>query len=201
MGTVDVLNIVNTVLIGVLMFGMGNACDLEKVRGLRTRPHPLIIGSVVQLILLPFVGWLLLQIVALPSNLAVALIVTVSMPGGTMSNVLCMIFQMDVSLSVAMTTFSSLASLGMIPLNLFIYLSLTSIIDTATVDWVGIGVTSAVVVVGTGAGVFAKTKVSQKISFVFQQLGLFAGLAIGVISVVINSISEAPLWELPGWYW
>lgn len=198
MDAIDILTVVNVVLIGVLMFGMGNACDVESVKAMRTKPHGLIIGSVIQLILLPFVGWVLLQIVPLPSNLAVALIVTVSMPGGTISNVICMVFQFDLPLSVAMTTFSSLASLGMIPLNLLIYLSLTGIIDTAVVDWTGIGMTTAVVVVGTLLGLWAKSKLEEEQSMVFQQIGLLAGLGIAVISIVINSLSEAPLWELPG---
>lgn len=198
MDAIQILQTVNITLVGLLMFGVANTCEIESIRELREKPQGLIIGSVIQLLVLPFVGWLLLQIFSLPSHIAAGLILTASMPGGTISNVVCLVFQFDVALSVAMTTFSSLASLGMIPLNAFLYLSVTKIVDTAKIDWAGIGVASAVVVVGTVAGFIAKAKVTEKTSYMFQQIGICSGVVLAITSIVINVLSDAPLWKLPG---
>ena len=49
------------------------------------------------------------------------LLIVCSSPGGSYSNLLCSIFNVDLALSISMTTASSILSILFLPMNLLIY--------------------------------------------------------------------------------
>ena len=66
-------------------------------------------------------------------------------PGGAISNILTFLVQADVALSVSMTTASSLAACAMLPLNLWLYITMTGLASDIEFQILGI-VLSALVV-------------------------------------------------------
>lgn len=97
-----------TPLLGVVMFGMGLTLKPSDFKPVLMHPKEIIIGELAQFIIMPFVAWILCNLLNLPPELALGVILVGCCPGGTASNVICYIAKGDVALSVAMTGVSTL---------------------------------------------------------------------------------------------
>jgi len=153
----------------------------------------------------PFIAFVLAKVFQLESHFAVAVIIVGSMPGGAMSNLFCLLFGYDLTLSVAMTTISSLCSVFMLPLNIFIYIASSNIVDESEgtsgdfeIDFLGIGISACVVVLGTITGIFINYKTeSEKLKRFIEWFGFQCGLGILAISMWRNAQSDIPIWKAP----
>ena len=105
-----------TIGLAVIMLGMGLTLGLEDWRRVVNRRVALSAGVVLQYTVMPALGWTLAWLYALPTPLAVGLILVSCCPGGTASNVICFLGRLDVALSVAMTATSTLLAVVMTPL-------------------------------------------------------------------------------------
>ncbi len=63
-----------TPLLGIVMFGMGLTLKPTDFVPVIKRPKDIIIGELAQFIIMPLIAWLLCQILALPSELALGVI-------------------------------------------------------------------------------------------------------------------------------
>lgn len=97
-----------TPMLGVVMFGMGLTLKPGDFKPILMRPKDIIVGELAQFIVMPFIAWLLCQLLQLPTELALGVILVGCCPGGTASNVICYLAQGDIALSVAMTGISTL---------------------------------------------------------------------------------------------
>lgn len=97
-----------TPLLGVVMFGMGLTLRPADFKPVLMRPKDIIAGELAQFIIMPLVAWLLCRILALPTQLALGVILVGCCPGGTASNVICYLAKGDTALSIAMTSVSTL---------------------------------------------------------------------------------------------
>ena len=77
-----------SVLLGVIMFGMGMTLTVQDFKTVFKRPWEVLIGVVAQFIIMPFVAWALVRLFALPPELAIGVILVGTCPGGTASNVI-----------------------------------------------------------------------------------------------------------------
>ena len=92
-----------TILLGVVMFGMGMTLKLEDFRLVFQRPRDVIVGALAQFTIMPGLAWLLAKGFNLPPDLAAGVILVGTCPGGTSSNVMTYLAKGDVALSVSMT--------------------------------------------------------------------------------------------------
>lgn len=97
-----------TPLLAIVMFGMGLTMKPTDFGPIFTRPKDIIIGELAQFIIMPMLAWLLCNLLKLPTELALGMILVGCCPGGTASNVMCYLAKGDVPLSIAMTTVSTL---------------------------------------------------------------------------------------------
>lgn len=97
-----------TPMLGVVMFGMGLTLKPSDFKPVLMRPKDIIVGELAQFIVMPFVAWALCQVLQLPTELALGVILVGCCPGGTASNVICYLAKGDIALSVAMTGVSTL---------------------------------------------------------------------------------------------
>ncbi|WP_096439151.1 bile acid:sodium symporter family protein [Alteribacter populi] len=97
-----------TILLGVVMFGMGLTLKAVDFKIVLTNPLPVIIGVCAQFIIMPLVAFLIAYLLNLPAELAAGLVLLGSVPGGTASNVMVYLAKGNLPLSIAMTSLSTL---------------------------------------------------------------------------------------------
>ena len=104
-----------SILLGVVMFGMGMATKLEDFKVVFSRPKDMAIGCVAQFTIMPALAWVLARAFGLDEALTVGVILVGCCPGGTASNVITFIAKGDLALSVGMTSVSTLLAPIMTP--------------------------------------------------------------------------------------
>ena len=103
-------------LLGLIMFGMGLTLNPQDFRIVFSRPKDVLIGCLAQFTVMPLLAWILTKAFALPSDLALGVILVGCCPGGTASNVITYLAKGDLALSVGMTAVSTLLAPLMTPL-------------------------------------------------------------------------------------
>ncbi|KOS62172.1 bile acid:sodium symporter family protein [Lysinibacillus agricola] len=109
-----------TILLGIVMFGMGLTLKAVDFKLVITNPVPVIIGVCAQYIIMPLSAFLIAYIMNLPAELAAGLVLLGSVPGGTASNVMVYLAKGNVPLSITMTSFSTLLAPIATPLILLL---------------------------------------------------------------------------------
>jgi bile acid:Na+ symporter, BASS family len=109
-----------TILLGVVMFGMGLTLKAVDFKIIFTKPLPVLIGVCAQFIIMPLVAFVIAKLLNLPAELAAGLVLLGCVPGGTASNVMVYLAKGNVPLSIAMTSVSTLLAPVMTPLLLLL---------------------------------------------------------------------------------
>ena len=92
-----------TILLGIVMFGMGMTLRMQDFKLVFSRPKNVFIGCIAQFTIMPALAWGLAKGFGLPPELAVGVILVGTCPGGTSSNVMTYLAKGDVALSVSIT--------------------------------------------------------------------------------------------------
>lgn len=108
-----------TLLLGIVMFGMGLTLKPVDFKIVFSNPLPVVVGVIAQFTIMPLVAFALAYILKLPAELAAGLVLLGSVPGGTASNVMVYLAKGNVALSVAMTSLSTLMAPIMTPMLLY----------------------------------------------------------------------------------
>ncbi|MYL19661.1 bile acid:sodium symporter family protein [Halobacillus litoralis] len=107
-----------TILLGVVMFGMGLTLKPVDFKMVVQKPLPVIIGVLSQFLIMPLAAFAIAYLLNLPAELAAGLVLLGSVPGGTSSNVMVFLARGNLALSVAMTSLSTLLAPVFTPLIL-----------------------------------------------------------------------------------
>ncbi len=97
-----------TILLGVVMFGMGLTLKPVDFQLVVKKPLPVIVGILAQFLIMPLGALLIAYLLGLSDQLAAGLVLLGSVPGGTASNVMVYLARGNLALSVAMTSLSTL---------------------------------------------------------------------------------------------
>ena len=103
-------------LLGVVMFGMGLALNLQDFKIVFSRPKDIIIGCMAQFTVMPLLAWGLAKVFQLDEALALGVVLVGCCPGGTASNVITYLAKGDLALSVGMTGVSTVLAPLLTPL-------------------------------------------------------------------------------------
>ena len=103
-------------ILTLLMFDLGLALKPADFRLIVTRPKPVLVGLLGQIILLPLIAWGIGQAFHLAPLFMIGLMLVACSPGGSSSNVFSMLARGDVALSVTLTACSSIVTLFTLPL-------------------------------------------------------------------------------------
>lgn len=103
------------VALGIIMLGMGLALTPADFKRVALFPRATFVGLFCQLILLPLVAFGMLQVLSLPPELAVGVMLLAFCPGGATSNLLSNLARADVALSITLTAISSMVTVFTIP--------------------------------------------------------------------------------------
>lgn len=105
-----------TLGLGIIMLGMGLTLKITDFKILFKNPRWIIIGVLTQFSVMPFLGWAISKILDLPNFFAVGLILVSCCPGGTASNVIAYLSNLNVAFSVTMTFISTITGVVLTPL-------------------------------------------------------------------------------------
>ncbi len=115
----EIAKTIAPICLSIIMFGLGLGLTLKDFKRVITNPQNFIIGFFGQVILLPVIAFLLIQIISLPAEIAIGVMVIAAAPGGVTSNVLTKFANGDVALSVTLTAVVSLVSIFSVPLIIY----------------------------------------------------------------------------------
>ncbi len=105
-----------TIGLGIIMLGMGLTLKISDFKILFKNPRWTIIGVFTQFSVMPFSGWAITKIFELPDFFAVGLILVSCCPGGTASNVIAYLSNLNVAFSVTMTFISTVTGVILTPI-------------------------------------------------------------------------------------
>jgi BASS family bile acid:Na+ symporter len=115
----EIAKTIAPVCLAIIMFGLGLGLTVADFTRLLKIPRDFIVGFFGQVILLPIVGLILIQIISLPPEIALGTMIIAAAPGGVMSNVLTKFANGDVALSISLTAVVSLISVITVPLIIY----------------------------------------------------------------------------------
>ena len=107
------------VCLAIIMFGLGLGLTISDFTRVIKNPRDFFVGFICQVILLPIVAFFLIQIITLPIEIAMGVMIIAAAPGGVTSNILTKFADGDVALSVSLTAIVSLLSVLIVPLIVF----------------------------------------------------------------------------------
>ena len=110
-----------SLLLGIIMLGMGMTLRTEDFKFAFLKPVPIIIGVVLQFLVMPALGFALAVFLKLPPEIAAGVVLVGACPGGTASNVMVYLSHGNVALSIAMTTISTLLAPLLTPWLILLY--------------------------------------------------------------------------------
>lgn len=179
-----------TPMLGVVMFGMGLTLKPSDFKPVLMRPKDIIIGELAQFIVMPLVAWLLCNLLQLPTELALGVILVGCCPGGTASNVICYLAKGDIALSVAMTAISTLLAPIVTPTLVFLLAGKEVAVDMTGMFLSIIQVVIVPIVLGLAANKYL-SKFSAKVTPLLPMISTFAIAAI--IGIVVSHSSASIL--------
>ena len=115
----EIAKTIAPVCLAIIMFGLGLGLTISDFTRVIKNPRDFFVGFICQVILLPIIAFLLIQIISLPIEIAMGVMIIAAAPGGVTSNILTKFADGDVALSVSLTAIVSLLSVLIVPLIAF----------------------------------------------------------------------------------
>ncbi|CAN4110721.1 unnamed protein product [Withania somnifera] len=167
-----------------IMLAMGLTLEIkELINLLLQRPLSILFGCAAQYTIMPALGMFLSKILGLPPSISVGLILLACCPGGTASNVVTLIAQGDVPLSIVMTACTTIAAVLLTP-----YLTKILAGTYVSVDAVKLSIsTLQVVVAPILLGSYMQHKFPKAVKIVTPFAPLLAVLATSLVAASIFS--------------
>ena len=107
------------VCLAIIMFGLGLGLTISDFTRVIKNPKDFLVGFICQVIVLPVVAFFLIQIISLPIEIAMGVMIIAAAPGGVTSNILTKFADGDVALSVSLTAIVSILSIFIVPFIVF----------------------------------------------------------------------------------
>ncbi|XP_042311096.1 sodium/bile acid cotransporter isoform X2 [Sceloporus undulatus] len=115
------LNVLAMAAIFTVMVTMGCNMEISKIKAHIRKPKGVAIAVVSQFGIMPLTAFALSKIFQLDPVEALAVLICGCCPGGNLSNILTLLSNGDLNLSIVMTGCSTFLALGMMPLLLYLY--------------------------------------------------------------------------------
>jgi len=97
-------------LFAFTMLGIGAILNYEDFIFIIKKPYIILLGTLAQFLIMPFGAYFIANILKLPNELKLGLIITGCVPGAMASNVISYLAKADVAYSISLTTTSTLLS-------------------------------------------------------------------------------------------
>ena len=155
-----ITEIVLPLALAFIMFALGLGLTFDDFARVARRPRDFLVGAMSQIVLLPAVAFLLVNVWSMPPELALGVMIVAAAPGGVTSNILTAFARGDVALSISLTAVVSLLCVFTIPL----------IVVTSHGLLIGGDLGAEVSVARTAIGVFAIVTVPVLLGLLVRRL-------------------------------
>ena len=199
----EIAKTIAPVCLAIIMFGLGLGLTVSDFKRLLKIPRDFIVGFFGQVILLPIVAFILIQIISLPPEIALGTMIIAAAPGGVMSNILTKFANGDVALSISLTAVTSLLSIVSVPFIVINSANFFGVTITADISMTGIALKMALVVtvpvvIGMIIRGLAENFISSKINIINKITGwlfiiLFAAIWIEEKDNIFDYLAQAGL--------
>jgi BASS family bile acid:Na+ symporter len=183
----------------VVMLGMGLSLSLLDFKNTAKTPKPVIIGIIMQLIMLPLVGFAIASSFTMDPILSVGIMAIALCPGGVTSNLYSYLAKGNIALSISLTAVVSLVTPFTIPIILG--LSMTHFLGDAKAVELPLAKTIltliAITVLPVGIGMFIKKKAP---TFAAKAEGIVKILSVLALALIVAGITKQNWDVLPGFF-
>ena len=180
-----------SILLGIVMFGMGLTLRAKDFSEVFTRPLEVIIGILGQFIIMPLTAWGLCKILGLSDEIAVGVILVGCCPGGTASNVMTYLGKGDVPLSVTVSSCTTVLAPIVTPALIYLFAN-----QWVEVDPYGMFMSIVnIVILPIVAGVIINSFFGKFVRNVVVALPLISVFAIVAIVIAVVAVSQQKIAE------
>ncbi len=187
--------LLSNTLLFILIFGMSATVDIRRIKQQLRNCYAITAGILMQFVIMPLLGFIAvisLKNYGLTAPMGITLLIVTSSPGGSYSNWWCSLFNADLALSVAMTALSTMISIAALPANLVMYSHFAYGFDAeqeknvlASVDFVKLIISLAIVIVAILSGLFATYKIDSRR---FQRAANAGGTISGILLIALSAV-------------
>ncbi len=183
-----------SLLLGIIMFGMGLTLSLEDFKGIVKAPKSVIVGVVAQYTIMPLLAFGLASVFQLPPEVAVGVILVGCCPGGTASNVMTFLARGNTALSVTITAFSTILAPILTPALTLLFASKWLPVSAADMFLSIVQIILIPIVLGIIVRIFFYRQVekSEKALPLISVIGIVA-VAAAVVAVNTDEIASTGL--------
>ncbi|XP_006867831.1 PREDICTED: solute carrier family 10 member 6 [Chrysochloris asiatica] len=178
-----VFTVLSAVMVGLVMFSLGCSVDIRKLCLHIRRPWGIAVGLLCQFGLMPLTAYLLAISFSLKPVQAVAVLIMGCCPGGTTSNIFTFWVDGDMDLSISMTTCSTVAALGMMPLCLYVYTWTWKLEQNLIIPYHNIGITLACLTIPVAFGVYVNYRWPKQSKMILKIGAIVGGSLLVVVSI------------------
>ncbi|XP_073501624.1 sodium/bile acid cotransporter 4 [Phyllobates terribilis] len=176
----------------VTMLGLGCTVEVSQIGQHLRRPIGVLLALISQFVLMPLMAFLLALIFKLNEVAAIAVLLCGCCPGGNLSNIMSLLVNGDMNLSIIMTISSTLLALLLMPLCLWIYSR--PWINTPLVQFLPLGavtLTLCSTLLPIGLGVFVRYRYSR-IADILLKVSLWSLLVTLVLLFILTGAMLGP---------
>ncbi len=185
------------IALATIMLGLGRSLNSDDFLRVFKYPKAVTIGLIGQLVILPIIALAIANIIPMPPEIAVGLIVLALCPCGPSSNMITYLAGGDVALAVTLTVFSSIITIFTIPL--FTSLALNSFLGKSAIVSLPIGTTMAQIFLITVIPIAIGMYLQQKFPELSRRLEKATNkLAAGFLVLIIILLVAKEWSRLPG---
>ncbi len=183
-----------SLVLGIIMFGMGLTLSLEDFKGIVKAPKSVLIGVFAQYTIMPLLAFGLANLFQLPSEVAVGVILVGCCPGGTASNVITFLAKGNTALSVTITTVSTLLAPFLTPALTLLFASKWLPVSAGDMFLSIIQIVLIPIALGIVVQIFFHKQVEQSVKVLplISVIGIVAA-ASAVVAVNTDNIAKTGL--------
>ncbi|XP_035467005.1 sodium/bile acid cotransporter-like [Scophthalmus maximus] len=179
-----VIDIFTMGILIITMISLGCTMEISKIKDHVLRPRGVAIALVSQFGIMPLTAFCLAKILQMDPIKAGTLLICGCSPGGSLSNIFSLAIKGDMSLSIVLTTSSSFAAMGLMPLLLYIYCQGFPGLEKA-VPYAGITLTLVFTLVPCAMGI-AINHYKPNYSVVVKKVGLGILIVSSILLVIMS---------------
>ena len=172
--------------LAIIMFGLGLGLTIGDFIRVAKNPRDFFAGFLCQVILLPIIAFILINVISLSPEIALGVMVIAAAPGGVTSNILTKFADGDVALSVSLTAIVSLLSILIVPMIVFNSAEFLGIEIKKNISMLNIALKMCFVV--TVPVIFGMILRSLMSDFIISKTLIIQRLSISLFLVVFISI-------------